>query len=65
MFQYTKEESDMCKGEFLEFTEHVNMSMRTKRYLRLDAYVVAIWNVTQISLNLCNFGRKLYTFHQV
>jgi len=35
------------------------MSVRTKRYLRLGAYVVAIWNGTQIGLNLCNFGKKI------
>ena len=27
--------------------------------------MVAIWNGTQIGLNLCNLGRKLYLIHQV
>ena len=27
--------------------------------MRLGAYVVAIWNDTQIGLNLCNFGKKI------
>ena len=39
------------------------MSVRTKRYLRLGAYVVAIWNDTQIGLNLCNFGKKKNYIH--
>ena len=40
------------------------MSVRTKQYLRLGAYVVAIWNGTQIDRDLCHFGRKLNSFHQ-
>ena len=36
------------------------MSVRTKWYLRLGAYAVAIWNGTQIDLNLCNFGKWTY-----
>ena len=43
-FQYTKEESDMCKGEFLEFTETLQHKCENKQYLRLGVYVVAIWN---------------------
>ena len=42
--------------------KHFDMSVRTKQYLKLGAYVVAIWKNTQIGPNLFNFGRKLYSF---
>ena len=38
--------------------KHSNMNVRTKQYLRIDAYVVTIWNGTYIGLNSCNFGQK-------
>jgi hypothetical protein len=34
-FHYIEEEHDMCKGQL----KHVDMSVRTKRYLRFGAYV--------------------------
>jgi hypothetical protein len=57
-FQYIEEEKDMCKGELLEFTETLQHECENKTIFRLGAYVVAIWNGTQIGLNLCNFGKK-------
>ena len=33
-----------------------DMSERTKQYMMLGTYVVAIWNNTQIGLNLYNVG---------
>ena len=44
--QYTEEGSDMCKGELLEFTETPQHDLENKTYLRLDTYVVAVWNGT-------------------
>ena len=53
------------KGELLEFTETLWHKCENKTILRFDAYVIAIWNGTQIGLNLCNFGKKKYSLHQV
>ena len=43
---------------FIKWLWHFDMSVRTKRYLRLGAYVVAIRNGTQSGLHLCNLGKK-------
>ena len=40
-FQYIEEESDMCNEEFLEFTETLDMSVRTNQNLKIGPYVVA------------------------
>jgi hypothetical protein len=64
-FQYIIEEKDMCKGEPMEFAETLRHECEIKTLFKASAYVVAIWNATQIGLNLCNFGRKLYSLHQV
>ena len=64
-FQYTEEQSKMCKGELLGFTQTLQHECENKTHSKFGTYVVAIWNDTQIGLNLCNFGRKLYSFHQV
>ena len=58
-FQYTKEKSNMCKGELLEFIEILQHECENKPYLRLGVYVVAIWNGVQIGLNVCHFGKKI------
>ena len=41
------------------------MSVRTKQYLMLGVYVLAVWSGIQLGLNLCNFGKRVYSFHQV
>ena len=47
----------------MNLQKHFDMNITTKRYMRLGTYVVAIWNGAQIGLNLCNSGRKIYSFH--
>ena len=64
-FKYTTKKSDMCKGELLQFKEPYNISVRTKQYLRLGMYVVAIWSGIQIGLDLCSSSKRLYSFHQI
>ena len=63
-FQYTTKENNMCKEELLELMETHRHECGTRRYLRLGMYVVAVWSSIQIGLNLCNFGKRLYSFHQ-
>ena len=63
-FQSTEEEYDMCKENY-DLWKHFDMSVRANRYLRLGAYVVAFWNGTRIGMHLCNFGKKLCSFHQI
>ena len=66
-FNTLKKRRTCVRENSWDLRKHCNcyMSVRTKWYLRLDAYMVAISNGTQIGLNLCNFGRKVHSFHQV
>jgi hypothetical protein len=64
-FQYTEEESDMCRGELLEITETLQHECENKMIVGAWCIAVAIWNGKRVGLNLCNFGRELYSFHQV
>ena len=67
-FQYIEEESDTCKGEHLEFTETLRHECENKT-------IFEAWRICGSNLewhtnwpkvqNLCNFGKKLYSFHQV
>ena len=59
-WSYIEEESDMCKRRLLEFTETLPHERENKTEWNLDAYVVAIWNGTQIGLNLCNVGKPIF-----
>ena len=57
-FQYIDEEIDICKGELLEFMETLRHECENN-FFQAWYICVAIWNGTQIGLNLCNFGKKI------
>ena len=64
-FNTLKKKLTCVRENSLYLWKYFDISVRTKRYLRLGAFVVAFWNDTQICLDLCNFGKKLCSFHQV
>ena len=47
-FQYTEEGVTCVRENSWNLWKHFDMSVRTKCYLRLGAYVATIWNGTQI-----------------
>ena len=65
-FLYNEEESDMCNGEIVEFLKTLWHECENKMiFEKFGVYVVAIWNDTQIGLNLCNFGQKNNCTHSI
>ena len=64
-FNILKRKMTCARENSWNLQKHFDMSVITKQYLRLGAYVVATWNDTQIGLKFYNFGWKLYSFHQV
>ena len=64
-FNRLKKKVTCVRENYWNLRKHFIMSVTSKQYMRLGAYVVAIWDDTQSGLDLCNLGRKLYSFHQV
>ena len=64
-FQYIAKESDMCKGALSESTKTLRHACENKTIIEVWRVLVAIWSGILIGLNLCSYGKRLYSFHQV